>query len=138
MEQTKIMIINDSKAIQIFLEKMINSFSDCKVINSSSNGKLALISLKYRIPDVIILDLEMPQIDGLTFLEKIKGIYDIPVIVMSVYAKDGSSILEDAKNVGAIDFMAPPSGNEDSEIQKFKTILHSKIMKARLMAISGQ
>lgn len=132
MEHTKIMIINDSKAIQIFLKKIIDSFEDCKVINCSSNGKLALISLQYQKPDIIILDLEMPQIDGLTFLEKIRGIDNISVIVMSVYAKNGSAILEDAINAGALDYISPPDGNDDLEIKKFKTILRSKIAKAKL------
>ena len=135
VELTKIMIINDSKAIQIFLEKIIDSFEDCKVVNCSSNGKLALISLKFRKPDIIILDLEMPQIDGLTFLEKIKGNYNIPVIVMSVYAKNGSAILEDVIKAGALDFIAPPDGNSDLEIKKFKTVLRSKIAKAKLARI---
>lgn len=132
MEHTKIMIINDSKAIQLFLEGIINSFEDCKVSNCSSNGKLALISLQYQKPDIIILDLEMPQVDGLTFLEKIKGNYNIPVIVMSVYAKNGSAMLEDAIKAGALDYISPPDGNDDLEIGKFKTILRSKIAKAKL------
>lgn len=127
------MIINDSRAIQIFLEQIIDSFEDCKVINSSSNGKIALISLQHKKPDIIILDLEMPQIDGLTFLEKIKGNYNIPVIIMSVYAKSGSAILDDAIKSGAVDYIAPPEGFNDLEIKKFKTILRSKITKTKLL-----
>lgn len=135
LEPTKIMIINDSKAIQIFLEQVIDSFEDCKVINCSSNGKIALISLKHRKPDIIILDLEMPQIDGITFLEKIKNVYNIPVIVMSIYAKNGSAMLDDAIKAGAIDYIAPPKNNTDSETKKFKTILRLKIAKAKLVCL---
>ena len=136
MEKIKVMIINDSSAIQIFLEQIINSFIDCEIINLSSNGHIALISLKHKKPDVIILDLEMPQIDGLTFLEKINGTYDIPVIIMSAYAKHGSAILDEALKIGAMDYIAPPSSRNYSEIKHFNTILHSKILKAHLTTVT--
>ena len=130
------MIINDSRAVQIFLEQIINSFIDCEITNFSSNGQIALISLKHKKPDVIILDLEMPQIDGLTFLEKIRGIYDIPVIIMSAYAKHGSAVLDEALKTGAMDYIAPPSDNNYSKVKHFETILHSKILKAHLLTIA--
>ena len=138
MDEIKIMIINDSMAIRLYLEEVVNSFEDCKVINSSSNGKIALIHLKRLKPDIILLDLEMPQIDGLTFLEKIRGTYNIPVIVMSVYANDGSAVLDDAIKAGAVDYIAPPTDYSELQKRKFKTTLRSKISKAKLLKLKSE
>ena len=138
MDEVKIMIINDSMAIRLYLEEVINSFEDCKVINSSSNGKIALLYLKRTKPDIILLDLEMPQIDGLTFLENINGEYNIPVIVMSVYAKDDSAVLDDAIKAGAVDYIAPPIDDTELQKRKFKTTLRSKISKAKLLKLESK
>ncbi len=128
----KIMLINDSKAMRVYLDGVIKSYIDCEMVGSYSNGKDALDSLNYKKPDVIILDLEMPHMDGLTFLEKLQGNKKIPTIIISNYVKDGSKLLKDAMILGAVDSIAPPPSNTKETIKKFRNILHHKIIKASL------
>jgi two-component system chemotaxis response regulator CheB len=132
MLKTKIMIINDSRTMRFFLEDIIKSYSDCEIMRSHFDGNSALNYLKFKKPDVIILDLEMPNIDGLTFLEMLPNNEKIPTIIVSNYAKDNSGLIMDAMDLGAVDSLAPPSSNTKEEFEKFRNILHHKIIKASL------
>jgi len=89
MQKTSIMIINDSSSMRLFLEDGVKSFADFEIIGSHFDGSIALDSLKSKKSDVILLDLEMPNLDGLTFLEKLPEIQKCPTIIVSNYAKDG-------------------------------------------------
>lgn len=133
MEKIKIMIINDSLAMQTYLKETIGSFPDCEIINCSSDGKIALLVLKHKKPDVILLDLEMPRLDGLSFLEEMSRISMTPAIIMSVYAKEESQVLSDAINAGAVSYIAPPEDDSHKEHVRFKAKLHANIIKANLM-----
>lgn len=126
------MIINDSRTMRLFLEDIIKSYSDCEIMRSHFDGNSALNYLKFKKPDVIILDLEMPNIDGLTFLEMLPDNEKIPTIIISSYVKDNSKLITDAIDLGAIDSLAPPSSNTKEEFEKFRNIFHHKIIKASL------
>ncbi|MCH7967309.1 MAG: response regulator [Thaumarchaeota archaeon] len=132
MPKIKIMIINDSRAMRLFLEDMIKSYADCEIIGSYFDGNIALDSLKFKKPDVIILDLEMPRMDGLTFLERLLDNEKFSTIIVSIYAKDSSELVNDAMVLGAVDSLIPPSSNAKEEFEKFRNILHHKITKASL------
>lgn len=127
------MIINDSLAMQTYLKETIKSFQDCEVINCSSDGKIAQLALKHKKPDVILLDLEMPRLDGISFLEEMRKSSKIPVIIMSVYARKESQVLRDAIDAGAFSFIAPPEDNTQKEHSRFRTLLHVNIVRANLM-----
>ena len=132
MAKIKILIINDSRSMRVFLEKVIKTFPDCELLNSSLDGENAIMHIQIKKPDVILLDLEMPHMDGLTFLEMLPENERIPTIIISNYAKDDSDIISDAMNLGAIDSLVPPSSMKDDDITKFSSNLHYKIMKASL------
>lgn len=128
----KIIIINDSRAMRLFIEETIKSFSECQIIGSYFNAEHALDSIQFNEPDVIILDLEMPKMDGITFLERLNDVKMYPTIVLSNYATEGSKIVNDAISLGAVDSMLPPSSNRDVDIKAFKIMLRHKIIKASL------
>lgn len=132
MQKIRVMIVNDSRFMKLLLEDMLKSFNDCEITRSSSDGNIALNSLKSQKPDVIILDLEMPHMDGLTFLEILSESERIPTIIVSNYAKNDSEIVHDAMNLGALDSLEPPQNNTKEEFEKFKKLLHHKIVKASL------
>jgi len=116
--------------MRLFLEDIINSFDDCEIISSCFDGNDALNYLEVKKPDIILLDLEMPHMDGLTFLEMLSDGEKIPTIILSSYVKDDAEIIHDAINLGAVDSLAPP--NSDKNIKEFKNLLHHKIVKASL------
>lgn len=128
----KIMIINDSKAMRLFLEETIKSYSDCQIIGSYFDANHALHDLDLKKPDVLLLDLEMPNMDGITFLERLDNPEKYPTIIISNYASDGSKLVNDAMALGAVDSLMPPSSNRGADIKKFKFKLRHKIIKASL------
>ena len=132
MSKIVILIINDSKSMRLFLESMVKSFTDCELLSSCVDGNNAINRIKIKKPDVVLLDLEMPHMDGLTFLEMLSDDEKIPTIIISNYGKNDSDIIHDAMNLGAIDSLMPPSSSNDEEIEKFRNKLHYKIMKASL------
>ena len=86
-----------------FIEETIKSFSECQIIGSYFNAEQALNNIQFNKPDVIILDLEMPKMDGITFLERLNDIQMCPTIIVSNYATEGSKIVNDAISLGAVD-----------------------------------
>lgn len=131
MGKIQAMIINDSRAMRQFIEDIVKSFPDCEVIGSYFDATVALNDLTIKKPDVIILDLEMPKMDGITFLENIEG-KKYPTIVVSNYASDGSQLINDAIALGAVDSLKPPPSNTKEDFESFKNMLHHKITKASL------
>jgi len=132
MIKTRVMIVNDSRTMRLFLEDIINSFSDCELIRSCIDGNNAIERLPNQKPDVVLLDLEMPHMDGLTFLEMLPDNEKYPTIIVSNYAKDESDIIHDAMELGALDSIAPPKSNSDEDNKEFRNSLHHKIIKASL------
>ncbi len=132
MTKTKIMIINDSRAMRLFLENIIESYADFDIIDSCDNGNVALNHLKFKKPDVIILDLEMPKMDGLTFLEKLSYNEKFPTIIVSNYVRDSSELVNDAMVLGAVDSLMLPSSNTPEKFEEFRNNIHHKIIKASL------
>lgn len=119
------MVVNDSRFITELLSDLITT-PKIKVVSKPQDGTQAIRKLKQDKPDVILLDLEMPNMDGLTFLEKIMKDTPIPTIVVSSYANRGAQILFDALEYGAVDFVPIPM--EDPEkLVKLKNSLISKI-----------
>ncbi|BDQ30624.1 hypothetical protein NZNM25_07330 [Nitrosopumilus zosterae] len=126
------MIINDSRAMRLFLEDIVNSYFGWQLIGSYSDATYALSVLENKKPDVILLDLEMPKMDGFTFLERLGNVGIYPTIITSNYAIDGSEIVSDALALGAVDYIVPPSSNSKVDFDKFKLRLRHKITKASL------
>ena len=101
-------------------------------MNSCTGGDDAMNRIQLKKPDVILLDLEMPHMDGLTFLEMLPENQRIPTIIISNYGEDDSDIISDAIGLGAIDSLLPPSSMKDDEIKEFSNKLHHKIIKVSL------
>ena len=119
------MVVNDSHLITELLSDTIST-PEIKVISKVQDGTQAFRKIKHERPDVILLDLEMPNMDGLTFLENMMKDNPIPTIVVSSYAQRGTQIVFDALDCGAVDFATIPMVNTE-KITKLKTNLVSKI-----------
>jgi two-component system chemotaxis response regulator CheB len=104
------MIIDDSALIRNIITKILSSNDHIEVVGTALNGRFGLAKMNSLKPDVIILDLEMPEMNGIEFLrERSKLDIKTPVIILSSHAKKGAKITLEALSLGASDFVLKPS-----------------------------
>lgn len=99
----KVLIIDDSVSVRRILRHWISSQDDMEVVGSAADPYVAVEKMKSQRPDVITLDIEMPRMDGLTFLKKLMAQHPIPVIILSSLSRKGSEISVSALTHGAVD-----------------------------------
>ncbi|MCE1188876.1 MAG: chemotaxis response regulator protein-glutamate methylesterase [Ignavibacteria bacterium] len=107
-KKIKVLVVDDSAVVRQTLSEILNSFNDIEVIDTAADPLIAIKKIEQRLPDVITLDIEMPNMDGLTFLEKIMKQRPIPVIICSSLAEEGSDIAIHALELGAVDIITKP------------------------------
>ena len=103
LKPIKVGIINDSNLMRKYISDLISG-DGIEVSVTATDGENALTKILRKKPDVILLDLEMPKMDGLTFIEEMakKGAL-IPTIIVSSFSQDGSKVVLDALENGAVD-----------------------------------
>jgi len=124
-----VLIVDDSSFIRTMLQEMINSFDDYKVVGSAGDPYFAAQKIVDLEPDIVTLDIEMPVMNGLVFLEKLMKKRPMPVIIISSYI-DGTTNAQRALNLGAIDMIQKPAYFEDDGMIKFREEILNKLNKA--------
>lgn len=104
-----VLIIDDSAMIRKVLSLGLSSDPGIKVVGTASDGEVALRMVQELNPDVITLDIEMPNIDGVTFLQKLMPLRPIPTVVISGVTQEGADVTLRALEAGAVDVIAKPS-----------------------------
>jgi len=104
----KVLIVDDSATVRAVLKEILESDPQIEVMGAASDPYAAVERIKRETPDVITLDIEMPRMDGLTFLDKIMGQHPIPVVVCSTLAGTGSDAAMAALEKGAVEVIAKP------------------------------
>ncbi|MCF7929438.1 MAG: chemotaxis-specific protein-glutamate methyltransferase CheB [Spirochaetales bacterium] len=114
-----VLIVDDSALMRNVIEKIIESSEGLEVAGKAMNGSFALQKLERLHPEVIVLDLEMPEMNGIEFLQerKKRGI-EIPVVILSSVAKKGARVTMDAISLGASDFIMKPSAGRAEEMRE--------------------
>ena len=108
----KVFIIDDSLLVRNSIVKMLKDQVDIKIIGEAPNPVDAFdVFKKVGLPDIFILDIEMPKMDGITFLKQINEQKPIPVIICSTLVSKGSSEAVDALRLGAVDIVQKPKVN---------------------------
>ena len=111
-DKIKVLVVDDSALMRSLISKMIETQEDMVVVGTAMNGVFALKKIPVLNPDIIILDLEMPEMNGIEFLkEREKAGIRIPVIILSSIAEKGAKITFEALSLGASDFITKPSGS---------------------------
>ncbi|MDE1840230.1 MAG: response regulator, partial [Thaumarchaeota archaeon] len=108
------------------LRDLLSSENNIKIIETARDGLEALRKIKHLTPDVVLLDLEMPNMDGLSFIENVMKEKIINIIVVSNYSKSGSKLILDSLELGAVDFITIPQDCNDI-VRNLKSTLISKI-----------
>jgi len=108
MKKIKVMIIDDSAFVRQVLSSILNSDPDIQVISTASDPIFAAKKIIRDSPDVITLDLEMPRMNGLTFLQKLMAQYPVPVVVISSLTAKGGELTLKALESGAVEVISKP------------------------------
>ncbi|XUY29214.1 protein-glutamate methylesterase/protein-glutamine glutaminase [Agrobacterium sp. rho-8.1] len=108
VKKTRVLIVDDSASVRQTLTAVLESDPDIEVIGAASDPFMAAKKIQEDLPDVITLDVEMPRMDGITFLRKIMSQHPIPVVMCSSLTEAGSETLLQALEAGAVDIILKP------------------------------
>lgn len=137
--KTKVLIVDDSALIRSLMTEIINSQPDMQVVAAAPDPLIARELIKQHNPDVLTLDVEMPKMDGLEFLEKLMRLRPMPVVMVSSLTEKGSEVTMRALELGAIDFVTKPKLSIADGMREYTELITDKIRiasKARIQAKS--
>lgn len=123
------MIVDDSLSIRLMLKSMFADVPEISVVATAQDPLDAQEKMKRVEIDVMTLDVEMPHMDGITFLEKLMKLKPIPVVMISTLTHEGSTSAMKALELGAVDVIGKPSQKAD-EIAQYKPTIVSKVIAA--------
>ncbi|SCK60139.1 two-component system, chemotaxis family, response regulator CheB [Variovorax sp. HW608] len=136
----KVLCVDDSALIRSVMTEIINSQPDMTVVGTAADPLVARDLIKVTNPDVLTLDVEMPRMDGLEFLEKLMRLRPMPVVMVSSLTERGSEIALRALELGAIDFVTKPRLGVRDGLLNYTELIAGKIRTAfcaRLLPARG-
>ncbi|MET0617320.1 MAG: chemotaxis response regulator protein-glutamate methylesterase [Luteibacter sp.] len=111
MQKVRVLIVDDSALVRKVLSTMLESDPGIEVVGTAADPLIAREKIKQLNPDVLTLDVEMPRMDGLTFLENLMRLRPMPVVMVSTLTEKGAEVTLRALELGAIDFFTKPSAD---------------------------
>ncbi|MBW2170960.1 MAG: chemotaxis response regulator protein-glutamate methylesterase [Deltaproteobacteria bacterium] len=130
MKPVRVLIVDDSPTVQAVLKNVLAEESDIQIVGTASDPYEAKDLIVQHKPDVITLDIEMPRMDGITFLKRLMSFRPLPVIMISSYTRENSVRTLEALDAGAVDFVAKPTGDVKTGLQRLKYEIVTKIRAA--------
>lgn len=134
----KVLIVDDSALIRDVLTKTLARDGDIEVVGVAEDPYVARERIKQLNPDVVTLDIEMPNMNGLEFLSKLMRLHPMPVVMVSTLTHKGASETMLALELGAVDFAAKPGAELDGGIEKFGAALRDKVRAAAQSDVHGR
>lgn len=142
MSKIKVLIVDDSALVRRLLSDIFNATGEFEVVETASDPFIARDKIKKLNPDVITLDVEMPRMDGITFLENLMRLRPIPVVMISSLTQHGAEVTLRALELGAVDFVAKPkldvfgglADYGDEIIAKVKAAAGARVRPPRALA----
>lgn len=135
-KKIQVLIVDDSAVVRQALERILDSDPDIRVMATAADPYFAAEKIRQNVPDVITLDVEMPRMDGITFLQKIMSQRPIPVVICSSLTEDGSKTAMKALESGAVDIIQKPKVDtkkflEESRIQICDAVKAASFVKKK-------
>ena len=132
MDKIKVLIVDDSALVRQTLVSILESDPQIEIVGVAADPYIAVEKIKECVPDVITLDIEMPRMDGLTFLKKLMSQHPIPVVVISTLTEKGTDSALLALEYGAVEVLAKPKVNTKILLEQSKIELCDKVKAAAL------
>ena len=133
----KVLIVDDSALVRQLLTEMIGADPAFEVVGTAADPFVARDKIKQLKPDVLTLDVEMPRMDGLTFLENLMRLHPMPVLMVSSLTEHGADVTLQALELGAVDFVTKPKLDVQAGLLADAELLRAKlkaVARARLSA----
>lgn len=127
MNKIRVLIVDDSVLVQKVLTTILSSSPDIEVVGAAENPLVAREMIKQLNPDVLTLDVEMPQMDGITFLRNLMRLRPMPVVMISSLTQRGAEVTLDALALGAVDFVSKPKPNEQHSLEDYADDIIAKV-----------
>ncbi|WP_026223859.1 protein-glutamate methylesterase/protein-glutamine glutaminase [Methylosarcina fibrata] len=137
MNKIRVLVIDDSMLIRKILTEIFNSSSDIEVVGTAANPYIARDMIKQLNPDVLTLDIEMPQMDGITFLKNLMRLRPTPVVMISTLTEKGADVTLEALALGAVDFITKPKMDIASTLESYSEEIIGKVRTAALAKIEN-
>jgi len=135
IRKIKVLVVDDSVSVRDALTQILNLDPDIEVINTASDPYDAVAKIAQQLPDVITLDIEMPRMDGLTFLGKLMKQHPIPVVVISSVAGQGSDNGIKALRLGAREIITKPKLSDSIQLEEYSIRITDAIKAAALTSM---
>lgn len=133
----RLLIVDDSAIVRQMLEEIFNQTEDIEVVGKAVDPVDAREKIKRLNPDVLTLDIEMPKMDGITFLRNIMRLRPMPVVMISTLTEKGADATFKALELGAVDFVAKPKVNVKNELDKYAIEICNKVRAASMARVRG-
>jgi two-component system, chemotaxis family, protein-glutamate methylesterase/glutaminase len=140
--EIRVLVVDDSALMRQLIAEALSSDADLRVVGTAADASIARRKIKDLAPDVITLDVEMPDMNGLDFLRKIMTLRPMPVVMVSTLTQRGAETTLEALALGAVDVVAKPSqSSRDAsaayELTRFRDELIDKVKAAATARVAG-
>ena len=132
MQKIKVLIVDDSALVRQSLSEILSSDPQIEVMAAAPDPYVAAERMRECIPDVITLDVEMPRMDGITFLQKIMSQHPIPVVMCSTLTEAGSETAMKALEYGAVDIIVKPKMGTKQFIEESRVMICDTVKAAAM------
>jgi two-component system, chemotaxis family, protein-glutamate methylesterase/glutaminase len=129
-KRIKVLIVDDSALVRRMLTEMLSSDASITVLGAAHDAYDAREKIKALNPDVLTLDVEMPRMDGVTFLRNLMRLRPMPVIMVSSLTEKGAEVTLDALSIGAVDYLPKPKIDLAATLADYKEELIAKVKAA--------
>jgi len=130
VSKIKVLVVDDSALVRQLLTEILNSDSAIEVVGTASDPYVARSKIKELKPDVLTLDVEMPRMDGVTFLGNLMRLHPMPVVMVSTLTEKGADVTLNALELGAVDFVSKPKIDLANAIQDYAEEIIGKVKNA--------
>jgi two-component system chemotaxis response regulator CheB len=130
LKKIKVLVIDDSAVIRSLLSDILSTDKEIEVVGVAMDPYAARAKIKKLLPDVLTLDIEMPKMDGISFLKNIMRLRPMPVVMISSLTEAGAEIALEALQIGAVDYIAKPKLDDARKLHEYAEEIIAKVKSA--------
>ncbi len=134
-QKIRVLIVDDSALVRKLLTEILESDPGIEVVGTAQDPFMARDKIKQLNPDVLTLDVEMPRMDGVTFLRNLMKLRPMPVVMVSTLTQKGSDITLDALELGAVDFVSKPTVDIAHSLGDYAEEIIAKVRTAAIARV---